>query len=267
MKYFFDLALLFLIGSVLGWCIELLFRRFVSSKRWINPGFLNGPYLPLYGFGVIAMYLICSIPIEQIWAKILMIFVMMTLIEYITGLIFIKGMKIKLWDYSNRFGNIQGIICPTFSVIWGAIGVFFLFVVYPALTRALEWMGLHSAFLFVLGMFYGVVLVDVIISFNLAVKIKTALKGVREAIRYDDIKAKIKADQKNRKKRVSFLFAFRGDKPVTEYVKDMLLGRLKKVPVPELPQDPAVSADTAAPADGSSQDATETDNKTDDNKD
>lgn len=237
MKYFFDLALLFLIGSVLGWCLELLFRRFVSSKRWINPGFLNGPYLPLYGFGVIAMYLICSIPIEQIWAKILIIFVMMTLIEYITGLIFIKGMKIKLWDYSNRFGNIQGIICPTFSVIWGAIGVFFLFVVYPALTRALEWMGLHPAFLFVLGMFYGVVLVDVIISFNLAVKIKTVLKGVREAIRYDDIKAKIKEDRKNRKKHASFLFAFRSEKPVTEYVKDMLLGRLKKVPVPALPTE------------------------------
>ena len=234
MKYFFDLALLFLIGSVLGWCMELLFRRFVSSKRWINPGFLNGPYLPLYGFGVIAMYLICSIPIEQIWAKILMIFVMMTLIEYITGLIFIKGMKIKLWDYSNRFGNIQGIICPTFSVIWGAIGVFFLFVVYPTLTRALEWLNMHPAFLFVLGMFYGVVLVDVIISFNLAVKIKSALKGLREAIRYDDIKAKIKEDRKNRKKHASFLFAFRGEKPVTEYVKDMLLGRLKKAPVPAL---------------------------------
>lgn len=266
MKYFFDLALLFLIGSVLGWCIELLFRRFVSSKRWINPGFLNGPYLPLYGFGVIAMYLICSIPIEQIWAKILIIFVMMTLIEYITGLIFIKGMKIKLWDYSNRFGNIQGIICPTFSVIWGAIGVFFLFVVYPALTRALEWLGLHSAFLFVLGMFYGVVLVDVIISFNLAVKIKTALKGVREAIRYDDIKAKIKEDRKNRQKHASFFFAFRGDKPVTEYVKDMLLGRLKKVSVPELPEDsPSVSADeTSAEKQVNS---TENSDKTEDNED
>lgn len=246
MKYFFDLAFLFLIGSTLGWCLELLFRRFVSSKRWINPGFLNGPYLPLYGFGVIAMYLICSVPIEQIWAKILLIFVLMTLIEYIAGLIFIKGMKIKLWDYSNRFGNIQGIICPLFSVIWGAIGVFFLFVVYPLLTRALGWMELHSGFLFVLGMFYGVVLVDVIISFHLAVKIKAALKGVREAIRYDDIKAKIKADRKSRKERISFLFAFRSDKPVTEYIKDMLLGKLKKVPVTELPEGDTAAAEQTA---------------------
>ena len=60
---------------------------------------------------------------------------------------------------------------------------------------------------------------------------------MREAIRYDDIKAKIKEDRKNRKKHASFLFAFRGEKPVTEYVKDMLLGRLKKVPVPALPTE------------------------------
>ena len=33
------------------------------------------------------------------------------------------------------------------------------------------------------------------------------------------------------------MFAFRGEKPVTEYVKDMLLGRLKKVPVPALPTE------------------------------
>lgn len=145
--------------------------------------------------------------------------------------------------------------------------MFFLFVVYPALTRALEWMGLHPAFLFVLGMFYGVVLVDVIISFNLAVKIKTALKGVREAIRYDDIKAKIKADQKNRKKRVSFLFAFRGDKPVTEYVKDMLLGKLKRVPVPELPQDSLVPADSAVSTGDHTQEEPEKNDKPDDNKD
>ncbi|MGN0035225.1 MAG: hypothetical protein ACI364_05820 [Coriobacteriales bacterium] len=34
--------------------MELFFRRFISSnnpqRKWINPGFLAGPYLPLYGF-------------------------------------------------------------------------------------------------------------------------------------------------------------------------------------------------------------------------
>ena len=49
-------AFLFFIGSCLGWGIEVVFRKFFSHSnpqhKWINPGFLAGPYLPLYGFGL-----------------------------------------------------------------------------------------------------------------------------------------------------------------------------------------------------------------------
>ena len=47
---------LFIVGCILGWFIEVLFRRFFSAKRWVNPGFMKGPWLPLYGFGVIVMF-------------------------------------------------------------------------------------------------------------------------------------------------------------------------------------------------------------------
>ena len=40
------MAFLFFVGSVLGWCTEVLFRRVFTAKKWINPGFLTGPYLP-----------------------------------------------------------------------------------------------------------------------------------------------------------------------------------------------------------------------------
>ena len=50
---FFILAFLFMFGSVAGWVLELFFRRIFSMKKWINPGFLNGPYLPMYGFGTV----------------------------------------------------------------------------------------------------------------------------------------------------------------------------------------------------------------------
>ena len=118
------LCFLFFVGSCIGWCIEVLFRRVFTAKKWINPGFLTGPYLPLYGFGLAGLYLICLIPVRTgfEWLDALIIIlimgVAMTLIEYVAGLIFIKGMKIKLWDYSNRWGNIQGVICPLFSLFW-----------------------------------------------------------------------------------------------------------------------------------------------------
>lgn len=114
MNKFLILAFLFFIGCFLGWGLEVLYRRFTpanSSRRWVNPGFLVGPYLPLYGFGLCALYLLANLEntplISQVTAgsKIILFVVMalvMTLFEYIAGVIFIKGMKVKLWDTVMR---------------------------------------------------------------------------------------------------------------------------------------------------------------------
>ena len=69
---FMILALLFASGSMLGWTLEVFYRRFKPTNKervWINPGFLNGPCLPLYGFGLTALYLMAMlekfIPIDN----------------------------------------------------------------------------------------------------------------------------------------------------------------------------------------------------------
>ena len=137
MKYLVIISTLFVIGSLLGWVIELFFRRFVSQKKWMNPGFLIGPYLPIYGFGVMVLYGVSNIPlgieikVVDIIVHILVIGLGMTLIEFIAGLIFIKGFKVKLWDYSDRKGNIMGIICPSFSLIWLVVGSLYYFFLNP----------------------------------------------------------------------------------------------------------------------------------------
>ena len=154
---FLEFLYVFIIGSFLGYIAEVLFRRFVSMKRWINPGFLRGPCLPLYGFGLGTLHLICvytfqylcdpstvpayysslaigngPLPFRAVCLiSIALIGVGMTLIEYIAGLIFVKGLRIKLWDYSNLKGNIQGIICPLFSFIWLIAGTIYLFGISP----------------------------------------------------------------------------------------------------------------------------------------
>lgn len=73
MSLFLTIAFLFFIGSMAGWVIEVVFRRFFSSanpeRKWINPGFLSGPYLPLYGFSLCVLFLLSLleqyIPIEN----------------------------------------------------------------------------------------------------------------------------------------------------------------------------------------------------------
>ena len=61
-QIFIRMAFLFFFGAVLGWVLELVFRRFSKKEnpagRWLNPGFLTGPCLPIYGLGSIALYIL-----------------------------------------------------------------------------------------------------------------------------------------------------------------------------------------------------------------
>ena len=178
MKYLVIISTLFVIGSLLGWVIELFFRRFVSQKKWMNPGFLIGPYLPIYGFGVIVLYGVSNIPLGitiQAWdivARIAIIGVGMTLIEFVAGLIFIKGLKIKLWDYSDRKGNIMGIICPSFSLIWLIVGSLYYFLLNPVLVEGISWISENLIYTYFVGAVIGAMLVDFAYSIHLASKLK-----------------------------------------------------------------------------------------------
>ena len=196
MKYLVIISTLFVIGSLLGWLIELLFRRFVSQKKWMNPGFLTGPYLPIYGFGVVALYGISNIPLGieiqalDIIVRILIIGLGMTLIEFIAGLIFIKGCGVKLWDYSKRKGNIMGIICPTFSLIWIAVGSLYYFLLNPILVQGIDWISENLIYTYFIGLVIGAMVVDFAYSVHLATKLKQIKETGDE--RFEDLKKKWK---------------------------------------------------------------------------
>ncbi len=211
-------AFLFFIGSVIGWCPEVIFRRIFTAKKLINPGFFTGPYLPLYGFGVAGLFAISLIPVNTgsaAWDAVIVIAIMgvaMTLIEYIAGLIFIKGMKIRLWDYTNRWGNIQGIICPLFSLFWLLVSAFFYFVISPYVLDAVVWFVHHMAFAFVVGLFFGVFFVDLGHSLNLGVKIREFAKNRGTVVSFEKLKESIKDKiEKLGEKRASFIFPFKSD--------------------------------------------------------
>ena len=180
-EIFILLCFLFFFGAVVGCFIELFYRRFISkanpNRLWLNPGFLTGPYLPLYGCGVVVLYalsylekLLVRFDTGGILHYVIMFFIMaaaMTLVEYIAGIIFVKGMHIKLWDYSNEKGNIQGIICPKFTFFWGVLSLLYYFFLYPPITRMIMWFLNHQLFSFVVGVFFGAFVIDFAISMHL----------------------------------------------------------------------------------------------------
>ena len=196
MKYFVIVSTLFVSGSVLGWIIELFFRRFVSQKKWVNPGFLTGPYLPIYGFGISILYAISNIPLTtginflDVIIKISIIGVGMTLIEFIAGLIFIKIFKVKLWDYSNQKGNVMGIICPLFSLIWILVGSCYYFFVNKFFVHAITWISDNLIYTYFIGLIVGMMIVDFSYSIHLATKLKY-YKELQDA-RFEEFKKFIK---------------------------------------------------------------------------
>lgn len=234
MNLFLTLAFLFFIGSVIGWVLELFFRRFISlanpERKWINPGFCTGPYLPLYGFGLCALYLIASLEkynvIENAVIKKVVLFVFMalcmTLIEYIAGILALKIVKVRLWDYREEWGNIQGIICPRFSFFWALLGALYYFLIHPYILTSLEWLSNNLAFSFFIGLFFGIFIIDAAHSVSLVSKIKKFADENGIIVRYESLKSHIRKKSDEVKSKYHFFNPFSSDTPLHEHLRELL---------------------------------------------
>ena len=148
MNIILSLTFLFAVGGMIGWGIEVIYRRYVSQKHWVNPGFLTGPCLPLYGFSLCILYLLAKlenrIPVQTEWLAMLLLFLLMaiaiTALEYLVGIIMISYAHVRLWDYSECKGNIQGIICPQYSFYWMILSTLCFFFVHLHILDAIDWL-------------------------------------------------------------------------------------------------------------------------------
>ena len=230
MSMMLTLAFLFLIGSVLGWILELLFRNLTQHPdKIVNPGFCTGPYLPIYGFGLCALYLLASlekyslVP-DPFWNKVMLFAAMavgMTLIEYIAGVFCLKYLKVRLWDYSDLWGNIQGIICPLFSFFWAVLGAMYYFLIHPHILVGLKWLANNLAFSFFIGVFYGVFVIDVIHSAKLVVKLKAFAEDNDVIVRYEALKTHIRQRRERIALKYHFFRPFRSDLPLSQHLLQM----------------------------------------------
>ena len=226
MRIVLSFIFIFYIGSTCGWILELFFRRIVHGK-WVNPGFLIGPYLPIYGFGLCGLtgiYLLFqNLDLPDI-AVIILMGATMTLIEFIGGLSFVNK-PVKLWDYSDRWGNYKGIICPLFSMIWTAIGALYYYFIAGFIIEKLEWFNNNLSFSFVLGFFCGIILIDYVYSTKLLTKIRQYAKDSGIEVRYEELKCQIKELKEKSEEKYSFIFAF---KPTKSMGLKEFIGKYKK---------------------------------------
>ena len=131
--------LIFFVYSVLGWVWESCYVS-VKSKRWVNRGFLHGPWLPIYGSGAVVV-LVVTLPARGRPALIFLLgMIGATVLEYVTGESMEKLFHMRYWDYSDKPLNVNGHICLGVSIGWGVFSLVLLYVLHPPVEDLVLWL-------------------------------------------------------------------------------------------------------------------------------
>lgn len=130
---YYILSLLFIyffLYAIIGWMCEVVYCS-IPEKKFINRGFLNGPYCPIYGVGAL---IIITFLMPYISDPILVFFIGVILtstLEYVTSWGMEKLFHAKWWDYSDHKFNINGRVCLLNSILFGLLCVVLMYVVHP----------------------------------------------------------------------------------------------------------------------------------------
>ena len=213
MYTFVMIVFIFAMGAIFGWSIEVIYRHIVDKeKRWFNPGFCVGPWLPIYGVGILTVFLItylndASFIRDTIIGKVLLFVVIslcMTIIELIGGIILLKMFNLRLWDYRDERFNYKGFICLKFSFYWMILAAIYYFLIHPAIYDSVVWLSQNIIFSFFVGAFFSIFIADVIYSGNVFNKIKNYATDKGIIVKFEEIKDKIRREQRINDSKAAF---------------------------------------------------------------
>ncbi len=122
--------LLFFAYAILGWIMEVVLKL-ISQKKFINRGFLIGPYCPIYGYGVLLITFLLRKYQNDFWATFIFSILICGVLEYITSYLLEKIFHARWWDYSNKKFNINGRICLETIIPFGIMGCLIIYVTNP----------------------------------------------------------------------------------------------------------------------------------------
>lgn len=134
----------FLIYSILGFLLETIRSFFVNSK--FTSGIMYGPWTPIYGLGIVLVILISNYLFSHLhlsrWIETLITFIIITLVltllEWIGGVLIEKIFHVVFWDYSKEAFSIGKYISLSKSLIWGVGSIIFIYVLKPLLEGVIK---------------------------------------------------------------------------------------------------------------------------------
>ena len=184
----YNYILLFLFYSVIGWSMEVVVSLFCRHK-FINRGFLIGPYCPIYGVGGLLITIFLSGYKDDIIVFTVMTLITFTLLEYLTGYFMEKIFHARWWDYSDKKFNLNGRVCVDTMIPFALLGIAVVYIINPIVMR---WILLIP---FGIRRVIAIILAVIFVSdLALSIKVMSNLKHVKYAKRdnTEEITKKVK---------------------------------------------------------------------------
>lgn len=167
---FFKYFLAFMLYSFLGWCMEVILGL-IENKKFVNRGFLIGPYCPIYGYGMLLIVFLLKNYTDSPLVLFILAMVICMVLEYLTSYFMELIFKARWWDYSNKKFNINGRICLETAIPFGVGGSVIMYLVHPFVMSIVG--KFSKTVILILGILLLVIyIVDNIISLNTMFKFK-----------------------------------------------------------------------------------------------
>ena len=128
----YEILSLFFIYSFIGWCAEVSYHALVTGT-FVNRGFLNGPFCPIYGIGVLGVIFLLEPVKQNLFLLFLCALLLTSFLEFLTGFILEKLFHARWWDYTDEPFHLGPYVCLKFSLIWGFACVFILEILHPSI--------------------------------------------------------------------------------------------------------------------------------------
>lgn len=173
-----EFAFYFLVFSFLGWVLEVGFHMW-RMHRFVNRGYDNGPVCPIYGLGIAGIHAILGLFDGNFFVLIAVAFLLPSLLELVTGVALDLLFHTKWWDYSGEKYNLGGYICLKFSLAWGALSVFSVLVLFPAVDALIAVIP-EKPLTIVLSVLMLIFFIDLFISTLAAIGVGTELRILKK---------------------------------------------------------------------------------------
>ena len=169
---------LFFIYSFAGWLMESVGDT-IRKKKFVNRGFLIGPYCPIYGCGVLLITILLQKYNDDIIATFFLALLICGTLEYMTSYIMEKIFKARWWDYSTRKFNINGRICLETLIPFGIAGCLIIYIINPFLLKYIS-MVPNIVMHIIIGILLVIYIIDMTVSFKIILNLKEMSKEFKD---------------------------------------------------------------------------------------